>query len=138
MFSGLKKLLSKQLLVMVKELRILLLIRDMEENLRGIITSAMKKLICRGGIGVMKTGGMAGKMKGSSLRRGCLHLRPGVSLLSSVNQTLLRLPACPMEKQHQQWSLLKPFRNHSQIRKQMIDMLCRGVFLAGPKCLSLG
>ena len=122
---------------MVKELRILLLIRELEENLSGIIVSTTKELICRGGIGVMKIGGMAGTLEGRSNScrwRGILHLRPGISLLSSLNQSLLRLLACVMEKQHQPWSLPKPFPNHSRIRKQMIDMLGKGVFLAGPKC----
>lgn len=142
MFQGLKKLLIRQLLAMVKELKILLLIKEPEENRRGIIVSRMKELICRGGIGVMTIGEMAGKQKGShsnsSSNRGSLHLSPGVSLLISLNQSLLNLLACAMEKQHQPWSLPKPFRNHSQIRKQMIDMLGKGAFLAGTQYLFLG
>lgn len=69
MLRGLKKLLTKHLLAMVKESRILLLIREVEENPRGTIVLTMEELTCRGGIGEMKIGGMAGKLKDRSKHR---------------------------------------------------------------------
>jgi hypothetical protein len=83
MFPGLKEFMGMQVLyITVKKRRILLLIKGLERDLRGKISGKTpRELICRGGTGVMRAGGITESLRSSSSRwRGHLHQRLGPNL----------------------------------------------------------
>jgi hypothetical protein len=70
MFPGLKEFMGMRFLhITVKKRRILFLIKGLGRDLRGKISGkTLRELICRGGTGVMRAGGLTESPRSSSSR----------------------------------------------------------------------
>ena len=138
MFPKPKQCLHMQLLSATTKKDILFpMIIALERTMLSWITGQMqRRLICRGGIGEVRIGGIAGKLRstGTNHRRGLLRWRPGGGQPK---------PASPdasgqrFGKAASAVELAQAFLSSDQIRKLPIEFPPRQAFLATHRCLFL-